>query len=399
MTNHRPSSKLLKLAVAVALALPTGALAQGEKPELKVTVLKPTGTLKAKDLGRITASVEQAAGQHGVSYADWAQRDADAQSLQSCAADSMCLASEGQMLEADVAVSVTADAAGKGASLTVMIVHVPDATELLRTTIALKRSEYPKAGTKLFAYLDSAEVTSAFDRVLAVRASAAPEPAPAEPAPAAPSPEPVTPSPAATPEQPGAADVSIQTPLAKPEEVVRKPIHVGLSTGVLFSQLQSELGTSFSIKRDGGYAVWRNLSVFGAVAYTQPSVDGDLSDPRLGASDYTTSTTQRELTLAVGALWRLFTPGAPWNAYGGVSARTWLLKTITKGSSGGESFLENQETSTRFGLGATLGGELGIGPGAVFGELDLGGSDLPHAITGDVATTAMAINVGYRLLM
>jgi hypothetical protein len=112
---------------------------------------------------------------------------------------------------------------------------------------------------------------------------------------------------------------------------------------------------------------------------------------------YSTDTTQRELTMTLGASWRFLNAASRWNAYAGLGGRIWLLETVTKGSSGGVRFGENQETSTRIGAAAWAGAEFLIGPGAAVAELDFGGSDLPHAITGDVSTTALALQVGYRL--
>jgi hypothetical protein len=176
-------------------------------------------------------------------------------------------------------------------------------------------------------------------------------------------------------------------------------LHVGLHAGLVLPQLQSELGTTAGIELEAGYRVWRGLAPFLALGYAQPGVDGDLSDPRLEAGDYTTETRQRELTLTVGALWRFMAPGATLNAYAGLGARAWMLETITNGAAGAADFLENRETSTRYG-GAVLGGaEYRLGPGAGVLELDIGGSDLPHLITGDVATTAVSLFVGYRLLL
>jgi hypothetical protein len=112
---------------------------------------------------------------------------------------------------------------------------------------------------------------------------------------------------------------------------------------------------------------------------------------------YSTETTQRELMLTIGATWRFLAPASRLNAYGGLGPRVWLLETVTNGRAGGMDFGENQERSTRFGAAAWGGAEFLVGPGAVAAELDIGGSDLPHLVTGDVATTAIALQVGYRV--
>jgi hypothetical protein len=101
--------------------------------------------------------------------------------------------------------------------------------------------------------------------------------------------------------------------------------------------------------------------------------------------------------MSLGAVWRFLPLARRMNGYGGVAARMWLLDTRTDGDAGGAEFLENRETSTRLGGALVAGGEYRAGPGAALLELDVGGSDLPHLITGDVATTAIALFAGYRM--
>jgi hypothetical protein len=183
--------------------------------------------------------------------------------------------------------------------------------------------------------------------------------------------------------------------VAAPAEAPR--LQLGVLAGVNFSQVSSELGTSFGVELEGGYRVWRHLCVFLGLGYSQPSVDSSRSDPQLGATAYSTTTTQRELRLSVGAMWRLRDPGAALNGFAGIGARAYFLETVTNGSAGGQSFLENQETSTRFGGLLVLGVELRLGPGVLVGALDVSGSPLPHLVTGHVQTTALGLNVGYRV--
>lgn len=177
----------------------------------------------------------------------------------------------------------------------------------------------------------------------------------------------------------------------------REAGHVGLHAGLVLPQLGSELGTTGGVTLDAGYRLWRGLTPFFAASYAQPVVEGSYGDPRLTATSYTTTVTQRELTLTLGALWRqpLGTRAA---IVGGAGARAWLLESVATGSAGDEPFLENTETSTRWGGVGLLGGELRLGPGALALTLELGGSALPHLITGDVATTALGVELGYRFL-
>ncbi len=172
---------------------------------------------------------------------------------------------------------------------------------------------------------------------------------------------------------------------------------LALQTGIVLPQVASHLGSAVGIRLDVGVRLGGRLSVFGAVGYSQPGVSHSQSDPRLAAGDYTTSTTQRELTLATGLVWRFLPMTGTFNVYAGLGAKVYLLETITSGSSSGQSFGENRETSTRSGATGLGGLEYRLGFGAACAELELGGSDLPHLITGDVATTAVAFTVGYRL--
>lgn len=175
-------------------------------------------------------------------------------------------------------------------------------------------------------------------------------------------------------------------------------VNLSLGAGVVFPQLQSELGTTVGVQVGVGYRVVAGLVPFVSAGYAQPSVETEQADPRL-PGDYMTDTVQKELTLSAGAFWRFLPADAAFNAYAGLAARIWLLETRTNGMSGGSEFLENEETSTRLGGAILGGGELRLGPGAAMVELDIGGSDLPHLVTGDVATTAVSVLVGYRLLL
>jgi opacity protein-like surface antigen len=175
-------------------------------------------------------------------------------------------------------------------------------------------------------------------------------------------------------------------------------LNAAIGIGVVFPQIQSELGTSAGVQLTVGYRVWKRLVPFAGVGFTRPRVETAQPDPRLPA-DYSTKTAQRELTASFGVLWRFRPATARLNAYAGAAARIWMLETRTNGESDSNTFRQNDETSTRFG-GALLGGaEYRLGPGAVMLELDVGGSDLPHHVTGDVATTAVSILAGYRFLL
>lgn len=176
-------------------------------------------------------------------------------------------------------------------------------------------------------------------------------------------------------------------------------LHTGIQAGVVLPQLQSELGTDAGVELEVGYQVWEKLSPYFSVGYMQPGVENGQGDPRLTGADYTTETTQRELKLTLGAFWRFEELIPKLNAYAGLGARVWMLESISNGESADEPFLENRETSTRYGGAFTGGGEYLVGPGAAVLQVDFAGSDLPHLVTGDVATTALSVSVGYRFLL
>jgi hypothetical protein len=174
---------------------------------------------------------------------------------------------------------------------------------------------------------------------------------------------------------------------------------VGVHAGVVLPQLGSKLGTAVGFKLDGGYVVWRRLAITLAVSYSQPPVDHTVMDPRVPGGSFTSSSTQREFGVLVGGRWRFLPPSSSFNAYAGLGAKVYFLKTLVDGEAAGQAFLENTEQSTRVG-GAVFGGsELRAGPGAACLELEIGGSALPHTTTGDVQTTAVSVTLGYRFLI
>jgi hypothetical protein len=168
--------------------------------------------------------------------------------------------------------------------------------------------------------------------------------------------------------------------------------------GVVLPQIATELGTNVGGELEVSYRVMKGLSPFFAIGYTQPTVSrSELADPRLDAP-YEGTQTQRELTTSLGVLYRFLPPAAKLNGYAGLGARLYFLETKTEGSDGTDGFGDNTEQSTRFGGVLMGGGELRLGPGALALEAQFGDSSLPHLITGDVTTGALAFQVGYRMM-
>jgi hypothetical protein len=191
--------------------------------------------------------------------------------------------------------------------------------------------------------------------------------------------------------------------LAAPAAAQEPPIAgVAAKVGVLLPQVTTELGPALT----GGIELSfnlpvarRRLAIYAEVGYAQPTVSrSGVMDPRLTGGPYEGTQTQRELVAGGGLLVRAAPPGSVWNGYALAGARAYFLETITVGSSGGMAFGENTEQSARFGGVFAVGGERLLGPGAALFEVAFGTSDLPHLITGDVSTGAIAIQLGYRFL-
>jgi hypothetical protein len=147
-----------------------------------------------------------------------------------------------------------------------------------------------------------------------------------------------------------------------------------------------------------GLAVRRQVGLYLEASYAQPSVSRDgVSDPRVAGDAYDGTQTQRELVVGLGLFGRFLPALSPWNGYAMLGARAYFLETLTVGSAAGAELGENREQSARFGGVLALGAEYLLGPGVLLLEAGFGTSDLPHLITGDVSTGAIAIQLGYRL--
>jgi hypothetical protein len=177
---------------------------------------------------------------------------------------------------------------------------------------------------------------------------------------------------------------------------------VGAKLGVLLPQVSTELSTAVTGGVELSFALpfaGRRLALFVESAYAQPEVSrSGVTDPRVPGGAYDGTQTQRELVVGGGLLLRALPPASVWNGYALLGARGYFLETITVGSAGGADFGENREQSARFGGIFAAGGERLLGPGVLLLEVGFGTSSLPHLITGDVTTGAVAIQLGYRVL-
>jgi hypothetical protein len=227
------------------------------------------------------------------------------------------------------------------------------------------------------------------------------EPAPVPPAPPGPAPAAATtpataPAPAVTVPAPAPAAT---VPAAIPAPVPPPPLPrhaLGLQVGVMIPQLANTLDTNFGLKLDYGYRVWDRLSIVAGFLYTQPESHVKQADPRLPSGQYRTDTVQRQFIFTLGPLWRFLARSKGFNGYILAGARMYVLQTVTEGSSGGQAFGTNREISVQGGGVLELGGEYGIGPGAITLSLEFAGAKLPHVITGKVPDLTILLAAGYR---
>lgn len=178
------------------------------------------------------------------------------------------------------------------------------------------------------------------------------------------------------------------------------PIGIGAKVGLVLPQIATELDTGLGLELEGSVALppmQRRLAAFLALSWTAPRIArAGIDDPRLeGAYDGTQ--VQDELVLGLGLLGRILPLGSAWNGYGALGARAYFLRTRTWGHADGAPFGHNRETSTRFGGMLALGGERVLWKGAAFLEATFSSSDLPHLVSGDVATSTIGFQIGYRL--
>jgi hypothetical protein len=190
-------------------------------------------------------------------------------------------------------------------------------------------------------------------------------------------------------------------PVVVEAEPVPPAFAIGLKVGVFLPQISTQLTTNVAGGLEASWAfpgLKRRIGLYLEANYTQPTVSRSMVvDPRVPGGVYQGDQTQRELTFGLGLIGRVAPPGSAWNGYLQAGVRAYLLQTITNGSAGGNAFGENQEQSTQVGGFAALGVERRLGPGALLLEVGFGGSSLPHTITGEVSTSAMVVQLGYRL--
>ena len=197
-----------------------------------------------------------------------------------------------------------------------------------------------------------------------------------------------------------AASEEAEAPADDPAHYLVVP-HVGATVPQLFS----DLGTWAVFGLELGYIVpvdvgsfERPLQLAIDVQYTQPSAEGTGIDADLGisGSTYDWELTQRMLILELTAAWRFAAIDEFLSPWIGLGPRVYLMESVLKGEGNGLDFGENRETKTEYGGVGAVGLDLLLGPGSLYGALEMGYSPLSQTITGESNTGALAFDLGYR---
>lgn len=142
----------------------------------------------------------------------------------------------------------------------------------------------------------------------------------------------------------------------------------------------------------------RGLGVLVDVSYAVPVASGTEQDPRVPSGSYEWTLYQKELTVLPMLTYR-YTGIGKIVPYIGAGPRIVMLQSVTEGMAGGAKILENKEQSTKVGVGAPLGAEYLIGPGAALAELMFQYNPVDHQATGSAALTSFTLWIGYRAML
>ena len=173
--------------------------------------------------------------------------------------------------------------------------------------------------------------------------------------------------------------------------------NIGLAPRIGLAVPTSKLSPFVSLGLEIGYrlpAMEKRLSVLLDVAYTKPSHDETLNDPRVGG-DANFEIDESEFKVGLGGSFRLFTDEkalVPWAGVAAVMQR--LSSTETNALAPGE----NTSTDTRFGGELSAGADYRLGPGYALGEARMVLTDLDDLITGNSNAGNVNLSLGYRLV-
>jgi hypothetical protein len=195
---------------------------------------------------------------------------------------------------------------------------------------------------------------------------------------------------------------------APPVKSDRGAAIIGIKMGALLADAFNKLGPSFLIDLEAGYLLpWlnRSFAVTLDLGYSQPTTSGEnITDPRIVSNNnqYSWDLTQRELMFGMTFLYRatFLEKRIRVAPYVGVGPRLWLLQTRVSGSSGAMNPINlSTEQSTKIGVSVPVGVDVHVGPGRVFGELQVLWAPIDHRTTGDSSVGSITLTAGYRLLL
>ncbi|MBM4356712.1 MAG: CDC27 family protein, partial [Deltaproteobacteria bacterium] len=212
----------------------------------------------------------------------------------------------------------------------------------------------------------------------------------------------------------------VETPLPPPEPVVvaepdssvddtipandRGAAIVGLKAGALASLNGLKPHVTGAVQV--GYVLpflQRSLGVIVDVGYAQPLTSKTEFDPRVAGGSYGWQLVQQQLTIQPSVYYRATMlpkvgPGK-FVPYVGAGPRIFLTRSKTDSEDKLPVLLQQNEQSMEIGLGAHLGTEYLLGPGAIVAEGLFGWAAVDQRTTGDAALTGISGWAGYRFML
>jgi hypothetical protein len=165
----------------------------------------------------------------------------------------------------------------------------------------------------------------------------------------------------------------------------------------------NESGASLAAEVELGYVLPpldHAFELFSAFAYTAPSIEGSstMADPRLpGDGKLHYRVDQQIGGLGLGLRYRLQLPVVtPYAAAGG---RLYMTRMKVSGNISGTPIGTNQETGTAWGAFFAAGVEIGVGPGALLGELQINYGGFDGFVLRNTNLGSLGLMLGYRLML
>ena len=175
-------------------------------------------------------------------------------------------------------------------------------------------------------------------------------------------------------------------------------VTAAVKLGGAFPSLFSGLDTTIQTEVEAGVLLLDGrLDVSLTLGYARPPASHSADDPRLAGESFQWSMQQDILVVGAMGRYRLLEPTSPFNVYGALGPRLYLLRTTVNGTSGEAQLGENRQYDTQAGLALATGAELRLGPGAALAELHFGAGPLRGLVTGDVSAGAVGLLLGYRM--